>query len=238
MSERAAWQALVDATAMRYKACGEFTWRMVRGKLLGDPIFRHILAEGLIIPGSRAVDLGCGRGLLAALMLAADDMHRHGRWPSSWRAAPVAVQVHGIDRNAADIHCARLALGDAAHLMQADVRDVRLGFADVVVVLDLLHYLPRSDQQRLLQNARAAMTRDGLLIVRVGDAAGGWRFRVSSWIDRIVVYAREREWIDLHTRSLSDWTQLLMDSGFRLEPPRPMSEGTPFANALLLARAA
>ena len=39
-----------------------------------DPVFRHLLERGLIAPGARVVDIGCGQGLLASLLGAAAAM--------------------------------------------------------------------------------------------------------------------------------------------------------------------
>jgi hypothetical protein len=71
--------------------------------------------------------------------------------------------------------------------------------------------------------------------MRVGDADGGLPFRISNWIDHLVTFARGHRLSRLYCRSLRDWQALLRQLGFTVESV-PMSQGTPFANVLLVAR--
>jgi cobalamin biosynthesis Co2+ chelatase CbiK len=48
--------------------------------------------------------------------------------------------------------------------------------------------------------------------------------------------ARGHGWVHTYCRSVSQWQQLLYECGFD-NVVVPMSEGTPFANFLLVARA-
>ncbi|MFO1387064.1 MAG: methyltransferase type 11, partial [Chitinivorax sp.] len=48
----------------------------------------------------------------------------------------------------------------------------------------MLHYIPHAEQDQLLDRIRAALGPGGLFLTRVGDASGGWRFRISQWVDR------------------------------------------------------
>jgi hypothetical protein len=70
--------------------------------------------------------------------------------------------------------------------------------------------------------------------LRVGDAAGGVRFRTSKLVDQIVLFAHEHRRPKFYCRSVRDWQSLLARDGFRSEAV-PMSAGTPFANVLLIA---
>ena len=38
-----AWRALVEAASAQYRAADKFAWHFARGKLGGDPVFRHVL---------------------------------------------------------------------------------------------------------------------------------------------------------------------------------------------------
>ena len=67
-TEHANWPPLLDAASAPYRRAGRFAWQFARGKLGMDPVFRHLLREGLIRPQARVLDIGCGRGLLASLL--------------------------------------------------------------------------------------------------------------------------------------------------------------------------
>ena len=71
---RADWPALLNAASAPYREAGRFSWRFARGKLGLDPVFRHLLREGLIKPNARVLDIGCGQGLLASLLRIADGL--------------------------------------------------------------------------------------------------------------------------------------------------------------------
>jgi cyclopropane fatty-acyl-phospholipid synthase-like methyltransferase len=227
---------LLEAATRPYRRAGLFAYHFARGKLQGDPVFSKILQLGLLSGRTRVLDLGCGQGLLSAVLRAAEHCSTTGTWPSSWAAAPRAVSTAGIELMLRDVERAHCALGADSEIVQGDIRTAAFGRADAVVILDVLHYLPRATQQQILQRVRAALPDQGLLLLRVGDAAGGLRFRYTQWTDRVAMLARGHGWVDLHCRPLTEWRQLLGDCGFD-STVLPMSQGTPFANVLIVARA-
>ncbi|MFN0314101.1 MAG: class I SAM-dependent methyltransferase [Burkholderiales bacterium] len=237
MSVARAWASLLDEASRPYRQAGQFAWRFARGKLGGDPAFRHILENGLIAPRSRVLDLGCGQGLLAALLNAASDMEARGAWPREWRQAPVLPEVLGIELMESDVRRAREALGKKATFVQGDICNTPFGSASVVVILDVLHYIGYDAQARVLSQVKEALSPHGLLLLRVGDAGGGLPFRISNWVDHAVTFVRGHRLPRLYCRTLSEWTGELEKLGFKTER-RPMSAGTPFANVLLVARLA
>jgi len=91
-------------------------------------------------------------------------------------------------------------------------------------------------QLEVLQRVRAALPPRGLLLLRVGDAGGGLRFRYGQWSDKLVMLLRGHSIVAQHCRSVPQWRGLLRECGFDSEA-RPMSQGTPFANVLLIAHA-
>jgi 2-polyprenyl-3-methyl-5-hydroxy-6-metoxy-1,4-benzoquinol methylase len=84
---RADWPTLLNAASAPYRGAGQFAWRFARGKLGLDPVFRHLLREGLIKPSARVLDIGCGQGLLASLLRSCSAIEHEGRWPNGWAAA-------------------------------------------------------------------------------------------------------------------------------------------------------
>jgi 2-polyprenyl-3-methyl-5-hydroxy-6-metoxy-1,4-benzoquinol methylase len=225
---------LAHVAADRYRPSGRFAYYFARGKLGRDPVFAALLARGLIPEGARLLDLGCGQGLLAAWLDAARASHRAGQWPESWPPPPLLSAFRGIELMPQDVERARRALGALAQIECADIRSAAFGEADVVIVLDVLHYMDPSAQEKVLKRVRASIGPAGLLLLRVGNAAGGWRFRVSRWVDAAVLYLRGHRHGRLYCRTLPAWSTTLTSCGFTARAI-PMSAGTPFANVLLVA---
>jgi 2-polyprenyl-3-methyl-5-hydroxy-6-metoxy-1,4-benzoquinol methylase len=231
-------RTLVQAAVAPYSKAGRFALGFAKGKLSGDPVFTDILQRGLIASGSKVVDIGCGQGLLSAWLLAAEQASQNGQWPSHWAAAPKNVSVRGIELMSADVARAKEAL--AAHSAQfefvvGDMRSSDFGQAQTAVILDVLHYVSYEDQEKILVRVRNCLSPKGLLILRVGDAAGGLGFKISNWVDNVVMFVRGHRLPRLYCRSVKDWCEVLSRLGFVVEP-KAMSEGTPFSNVLLLSR--
>jgi SAM-dependent methyltransferase len=227
---------LLDQACEPYRKAGRFAYHFARGKLRSDPVFRAILELGLLRGQQRILDLGCGQGLLAAWLRAAGQCYERGTWPRAWPPAPGPQAIRGIELMAREVARARCALGPGCDVVQADIRSAAFGSADAVVILDVLHYIPAQSQREVLQRVRAALPPGGLLLLRVGDADGGLRFRFAQWVDQVIMVARGHRPAALHCRSIEQWRELLCECGFDSRA-EPMSHGTPFANVLLIAHA-
>jgi len=146
--------------------------------------------------------------------------------------------VRGIELMPRDVERARQAhaqLGSRAEFVQGDMCRTDFGQADVVVILDVLHYVSYAAQDDVLRRVRAALPAGGTLLLRVGDAAAGLPFHLSNWVDAVVTFVRGHRLSSLYCRPLKAWQNLLTDLGFVVEAV-PMHQGTPFANILLVAR--
>jgi SAM-dependent methyltransferase len=227
------FRTLAEDTAARYKPAGRFAYHFALGKLTRDPAFAHILTRGLIPHGSRILDLGCGQGLLAALLETA--RARSGSWPARFSPPPDPVAYQGIDVHARDIERARHAVDGTARFVCGDIRREPFDAADAVILLDVLHYFDYGAQDDLLRRARAALRDGGMLMLRVGDESTALRFRYAVAIDQIVMTLRRHRVARLHCRPLAAWMRTLEALGFGVTAT-PMSAGTPFANVLLVAR--
>jgi SAM-dependent methyltransferase len=220
----APFRSLARAASALYPARERFARRFAYGKLKGDPVFAHILHEALIPKAARILDLGSGQGLLAALLIAA-------------RVEPPSYV--GIELMAPDVARARAACetepGQRFHFIEGDIRTVEFPHSDAVVILDVLHYIDYAEQADVLQRVRAALSGGGVLLLRVGDEAPSLRFRYTVFIDRLVMALRGHTLSRLYCRPLKRWIAELEKLGFRVES-RPMSQGTAFANVLLVAR--
>ena len=90
--------ALLDAACEPYRNAGRFAYYFARGKLRADPVYRAILELGLLLGRARVLDLGCGQGLLAAWLRAAERCYERGSWPRAWPPAPQAPAVSRMHR--------------------------------------------------------------------------------------------------------------------------------------------
>ena len=231
---------LVSQAAAPYKSSGSYAWHFARGKLGGDPAFAHLLASGLLSKPKRILDIGSGQGLLAAWLLAARTSADRGDWPAGWPAAPQMFLVRGIELMAHDVARADLALAQAvragrAAFVRGDMCSSEFGQTEAVVILDVLHYVPFAAQDDVLQRVYRALSPDGVLLLRVGDAAAGLPFAFSNWVDRVVTTLRGHRLRKLYCRPLAEWQMALRQLGFTVEA-QALSQGTPFANVLLVAR--
>jgi SAM-dependent methyltransferase len=189
----------------------------------------------LLLERGDILDLGCGQGLLTAWLDAALLCYESGSWPQGWPPAPKPRSTRGIELMIRDVQRARAALGSKCAISQGDIRRAEFGTTDAVVILDVLHYIDREEQLLLLKRVRSALPVRGLLLLRIGDADGGLRFRYTQWVDKLVMLCRGHA-TATHCRSASQWGELLCECGFEVQAT-PMSEGTRFANVLLIAHA-
>jgi 2-polyprenyl-3-methyl-5-hydroxy-6-metoxy-1,4-benzoquinol methylase len=236
MNDAPLYAALLDAACEPYRNAGLFAYHFARGKLRTDPVYRAILEFGLLLGRARVLDLGCGQGLLTAWLQAAERCYDRGSWPRAWPPAPHSLSTRGIDLMARNVERAHCALGPGSQVSQADIRSTAFGAADAVVILDVLHYMTPPAQTEVLQRVRAALPARGLLLLRVADAGGSLRFRYGQWIDSLAMLLRAHSLVHQHCRSVAQWRALLRECRFDSEI-KPMSQGTPFANVLLIAHA-
>src|SRR5450432_122247 len=131
-----------------------------RGKLKHDPVFDDAIdwarRAGRAPPGATVLDAGCGLGLLAHWL----------------RAHEIAVPVRGVDPAAKKIAAARSAAerGELREVRFAvgDARDAVGAFPGSVFLLDVLHYLPLADRDRLLERAAVTAPAGAVIYIRNG----------------------------------------------------------------------
>lgn len=234
----AVWHRLHDAATEPYRRAGRFAWHFARGKLGRDPVFRGLLERGLIGPDrARIVDIGSGQSLIASLLSVAARIQAEGQWPRTWAPTPRQVAYTGIELMSADVKraCESLdRLVPVPDIRCADMRTAELPPCDLVVILDVLHYVDLDAQEEVLRRVRDALAPGGRLLLRVGDASSRRGFAVSQWVDRTVTRVRGHKVSPTWGRTLEQWKSLLTRLGFVLQSV-PMSQGTPFANVLLVA---
>jgi uncharacterized protein (DUF2062 family)/trans-aconitate methyltransferase len=228
-------EALLEKAALPYLEAGMLHWEFVRGKLRHDPLYFNFLRRG-VLPGSgRLLDLGCGRGILFSLVLAAREQVDAGNYPEGWAPPPRGLSFYGIEGRSKVAAAACQALDGKAVIANADLRTAELPPADTILLLDVLHYLPAADQESLLSKAVAGLAPGGLLLIRDADADAGWRFTATRLQERFSALLRRHGKQRFTYRSAAEWTDLLQKLALTVDV-QPMGMGTPYANVLLAGR--
>lgn len=226
---------LLEAAARFYTCVDPFSRRFARGKLRHDPVFAALLRLGCLPDRGVLADLGCGRGLLLALIAAARDQFREGAWPAGWPPPPSGLALEGYEINERHAAVARQALDGRAQVALGDLREVILPRCSSAALLDVLFYLSPDEQLQVLQRATDALEPGGVLLLREADAARGLAFRVTRWSEQALETLRGRPFRPLHYRSAREWAALLESLGLSVRAVA-MSDGTPFANVLFVCR--
>lgn len=220
-------EGLLSESAACYLEVGISAWEIANGKLRFDAVYRDAYRRVPWPDEGRVLDLGCGRGLMLALVAA----HYRRRKPGG---AP-GVRLCGLDYRLRMVRIARRALGDTAEVEHADLAACALPPCRVAMLFDVLHCLPEPAQESLLGRLRDSVEPGGTLAVREANAAGGWRFTVAQLWNRFVATCQGRWGRRFRFRTVSEWTAMLERFGFTLqESPRDASVGR--ANVLLVAR--
>lgn len=221
MSE--AWPEIVGAVAGRYGS--RVHAGFVAGKLRHDPVYAALFADPALEAARSVVDLGCGRGILLALL--AERARRSGN----------TLRLHGIESRTAHGEVARAALGADARVDAGDLATSAIPPADAICLIDVLHYLPETAQGPLLERIARALPPGGVLYVREIDQAAGLRGWLARGAEHLMSALRGEPGRAFAFRSAGDWRRLLAEAGLTVEE-RSMDEGTPFANVLLVGRRA
>ena len=164
------------------------------------------------IPGCRVLDLGCGDGTTAPLILGAG-----------------AGAYHGIDGSPPMIARARRGTDDPRVTFElADIEDFtpeRAAF-DLLISRMALHYV--ADIGPVLKRARDGLVDRGRVVLTVAhpvltsheNQSGGQR---SSWTvdDYFIRGPRPRQWfgrtVTWHHRTVEDYVHAVLDAGFQLQ---------------------
>src|SRR5262249_9175579 len=159
------------------------------------------------------VDLGCGQGILLALIAAASDRYARGEWPQEWPAPPARLTMRGYDLRDRSIRTGSVALDGRAALECRDIREVELPAADAIVILDVLYHLPHAEQEYVLRAAAGALRPGGLLVMRESNAGGGLAFRLQRCSEYLAQAWHGRLAPRLWYRDARQWRALLEGLG-------------------------
>lgn len=214
---------VTESAARRYARAGRFARGMARGKLRSDPIYRALLERG-VAEARSVTDLGCGVGLLLALILEA-------------RRDPLLPRLCGVELRPSAARRAREACGADTAIVEGNLESAPVPPSEIITLVDVLHYMSAAEQDRVLERARAALLPHGRLYVREADGSAGAGFRAVQLSERLAALARGEGWRPFAYRRAEAWARRLEQMGLEVAVT-PMGSGTPFANVLLEARGA
>ena len=191
--------------------------RFVRWKLRLDRIFELLAAEDL--GSGTVVDLGCGYGMALCLAAFGDKRRR----------------LVGCDLDARRIAAARQALASLnADVTVADIRQFAVPKAGLILILDVLQYLPAAEQAALLERCCSALAPDGILVFRVHDGERGLRSAIAMAFERLIFACGG---VGFRPRMLSnaDYRHVLENAGMQMEE-RHFQNRLPLTHVLFVAR--
>jgi len=200
-----------------FAGCARADRRFVRWKLRLDRIFAQLAGEDL--GSGTVVDLGCGYGMALSFAAFGDASRR----------------LVGCDLDVHRIAVARQALsGLNADSRVADVRDLTLPAAGLILILDVLQYLPAEEQLGLLKRCCLALAPQGKLIFRVHDRERGLWSVITMAFDRII-FACGRAGTRPLTLPAGNYRTVLEKAGMQVEERR-FRNRLPLAHILFIAK--
>jgi 2-polyprenyl-3-methyl-5-hydroxy-6-metoxy-1,4-benzoquinol methylase len=147
----------------------------VSTKLRTDPLAEELyhLAEHDL---GRVVDAGAGRGQFGLLLL----------------VLGAARSVRGFDLDQRKVQAAMCAAEEwqerdkrTFEHCRADLMEADYSGADTILLLDVLHYLPRPEQKFVIERAAAALPSCGRLVVRETGRGTGIGAHAAQWLERV-----------------------------------------------------
>jgi SAM-dependent methyltransferase len=212
---------LAAQVAARYRGCGRFAFHYVAAKLRHDPLTSSLLTLGRARHFGQVVDLGCGRGQFACLLL----------------VAGLADSVLGMDLNGRLLHNAVQATRGLEFIGRAQdfLHDAEVPSADTVLLVDVIYQLDATAQQKLLHAASRAARQ--CVVVRTADPQQGWRSTATRWLERGCQNIWPHAGAHVNAQPIGRARAILEANGYTIVTA-PSWAGTPFSNVLLVAERA
>ena len=206
---------IVDALPPIERTYARIRFAILRVKLLS-------VMDLLLPEEGTLLDIGCGFGLFAAYF-AQTHPRRH---------------IIGVDPNAARIEmaknvAARLGL-DQLEFRADDARTVALEKSQQLAgayILDVMHHIPRAEQEPLLERLRDALAPGGVLIIKDITTEPAFGLAFTAALDRLMVGFKE----PLAYRHHREWAAVLTRMGFKVRMVR-VPDFLPYPHVVIAAR--
>ncbi len=226
---------LIERAARRYLDLGIREWWRVRQELGRDRLLLTVVTGGFLPERGQLVHLGCGRGAFLALVIVFREYAKERPLPSGWTPLSRHLRLHGIEAGSDRAEIARGALGAEATVATAGPAVARIPACEAVVLLDILHDLPRDARRDLLLRAKTALSKGGLLVLGEARAGAHWSSIVGRIDRRVRALIPRGHDGNPYRRTTEEYTRLLAGAGFAVSPA-PDAIGASFRHALLLGR--
>ena len=194
----------------------------VRGRLASAPL-AELAARA---EGASLLDVGCGHGVLVALLAVGFPDRR----------------VVGIDPDERKIEWARESVGRAPNVELractiAELAAERPASFDTVLVADVLYLLDALSWQPFLRAAHTLLREGGRLVLKEAEDDGSWRVRKALLQEQLMVHLLRRThssgavgFASRHVLSAA-----LREAGFEIEETVPLARGYSTPHLLLVA---
>jgi 2-polyprenyl-3-methyl-5-hydroxy-6-metoxy-1,4-benzoquinol methylase len=194
----------------------------VRARLFSAPLE----AMAARASGTRLVDVGCGHGVLTALLAVG--------FPDR--------TVTGIDPDARKIDWARRSIGrfPNVRLEATTVDELAVktkGAFDTVFVADVLYLLPPTRWPGFLSACRALLAPKGRLVLKEAEDDGSWRAKKTLLQEQLMVrvLGRTHESGAVGFEPLESLMRALEETGFSVRESLPMTRGYTTPHVLFVA---
>jgi len=178
-------EKLYDFCSLKDKIYIKLRWKLCPFELI----------ERFLPKSGRIVDVGCGYGLLANL--------------TALRYAE--RDVYGFDMNARRINIARKSVKNRknVHFEIKNVKDLRLGSCDAIIMSDFLHHVPYREQENLIKQAYGKLKKKGIMIILDIEKKPLWKYLFAANLDRVLnCFPR------LYYRDVESFNNMLERNGF------------------------
>lgn len=194
----------------------------VRARLASAPL--EELARRVV--GPRVLDVGCGHGLLVALVAVG--------FPER--------EVVGLDVDPRKIAWARRSVGRLPNvrlevLSVERLAEVEAGRFDTVCVADVLYLLPPAKWAGFLAACHALLRPGGRLLLKEAEDDGGWRTRKALLQEQLMVRLLRRTASSggLGFSPREKFLEALTAAGFQLQQTRSLAAGSTTPHVLFIA---